>query len=37
MMFSACIGFGRLTFATAGPIYHFQNNSNAILCEVTGN
>jgi choline-glycine betaine transporter len=37
MMFSACIGFGRLTFATAGPIYHFQNNSNAILREVTGN
>ncbi|MEL0034186.1 MAG: BCCT family transporter, partial [Paracoccaceae bacterium] len=37
MMFSACIGLGRLTFAIAEPIYHFQNNFNEILCEVAGN
>ncbi len=36
MMFSAGIGIGMLTFATAEPIYHFQNNPNVILGEVTG-
>ena len=37
MMFSACIWFDRLTFAIAGLIYHFQNNSNTLLCQVAGN
>lgn len=36
MMFSAGIGIGMLTFATAEPIYHFQNNPNVILGEVAG-
>ncbi|MEY8802269.1 BCCT family transporter [Leisingera sp. XS_AS12] len=36
MMFSAGIGIGMLTFATAEPIYHFQNNPNVILGEVVG-
>lgn len=36
MMFSAGIGIGMLTFATAEPIYHFQNNPNVIMGEVVG-
>ncbi len=36
MMFSAGIGIGMLTFATAEPIYHFQNNPHVILGEVVG-
>ncbi|MBY6068425.1 BCCT family transporter [Leisingera aquaemixtae] len=36
MMFSAGIGIGMLTFATAEPIYHFQNNPNVIMGEVAG-
>ncbi|MFW8636071.1 BCCT family transporter [Cribrihabitans pelagius] len=36
MMFSAGIGIGMLTFATAEPIYHFQNNPNVILGDVAG-
>jgi choline/carnitine/betaine transport len=35
MMFSAGIGIGMLTFATAEPIYHFQNNPNVIMGEVS--
>lgn len=34
MMFSAGIGIGMLTFATAEPIYHFQNNPNVIMGDV---
>ena len=34
MIFSAHIGVGILTFATAEPSCHFQINSNVILCEV---
>jgi choline/carnitine/betaine transport len=30
MMFSAGIGIGMLTYATAEPIYHFQNNPDVI-------
>ncbi|MGD1869336.1 MAG: BCCT family transporter [Neomegalonema sp.] len=30
MMFGAGIGIGMLTFATAEPIYHFQNNPDVI-------
>lgn len=36
MMFSAGIGIGMLTFATAEPIYHFQTNPNVIMGEVAG-
>ena len=36
MMFSAGIGIGMLTFASAEPIYHFQNNPNIIMGDVTG-
>lgn len=36
MMFSAGIGIGMLTFATAEPIYHFQNNPNVIMGEIAG-
>ncbi|MFY2825088.1 BCCT family transporter [Ruegeria sp. MALMAid1280] len=35
MMFSAGIGIGMLTFATAEPIYHFQNNPHVIMGEVS--
>lgn len=34
MMFSAGIGIGMLTFATAEPIYHFQNNPHVIMGDV---
>ena len=34
MMFSAGIGIGMLTFATAEPIYHFQNNPHVITGDV---
>ena len=34
MMFSAGIGIGMLTFASAEPIYHFQNNPNVITGDV---
>ena len=34
MMFSAGIGIGMLTFASAEPIYHFQNNPSVIMGEV---
>lgn len=34
MMFSAGIGIGMLTFATAEPIYHFQSNPNIIMGDV---
>ena len=36
MMFSAGIGIGMLTFASAEPIYHFQNNPNIIMGEAAG-
>ena len=36
MMFSAGIGIGMLTFASAEPIYHFQNNPNIIMGDVAG-
>lgn len=34
MMFGAGIGIGMLTYATAEPIYHFQNNPTIIMGEV---
>ena len=34
MMFSAGIGIGMLTFASAEPIYHFQSNPNIIMGDV---
>lgn len=36
MMFGAGIGIGMLTFATAEPMYHFQNNPNVILGQIAG-
>ncbi|WP_120500321.1 BCCT family transporter [Roseovarius sp. EL26] len=36
MMFSAGIGVGMLTYATAEPLYHFQNNPEVIQGLTTG-
>lgn len=36
MMFSAGIGVGMLTYATAEPLYHFQNNPEVIQGLATG-
>ena len=36
MMFSAGIGVGMLTYATAEPMYHFQNNPEVIKGLTTG-
>ena len=36
MMFSAGIGVGMLTYATAEPMYHFQNNPEVIQGLTTG-
>ncbi|MEM8749877.1 MAG: BCCT family transporter [Pseudomonadota bacterium] len=36
MMFSAGIGVGMLTYATAEPMYHFQNNPEVIKGLATG-
>ena len=36
MMFSAGIGVGMLTYATAEPMYHFQNNPDVIKGLATG-